>query len=73
MTSPREMRRNNHWRAPTADVQVIWWYSQAQLENALTAYLFPSSGILEVFINPQRLIAQERADFLSEAYLACAG
>ena len=54
----------------TQDVQVIYCYSPQQLDDALANYLAPSSEILEVFIDRQRLTAQERADFLAEANLA---
>ena len=38
--------------------------------DALANYLAPSSEILEVFIDWQRLTTQERVDFLAEASLA---
>ena len=51
----------------TEDVRVIYCYSQAQLDNALATYLHPTSDIVALFIDRQRLTDQERAEFLVEA------
>ena len=51
----------------TEDVQVIHCYSPQQLDDTLATYNHPTSEILAIFINGQRLSDQERADFLAEA------